>query len=507
MKASAKKCMTAGVALVGAGVIAAGPVAPAPANIAEDSRSYEVALTAATQKTEIQNQIEATRTLLENLASGGLLEDFIKGTLEAYNRSGADAVNNPRPVTGLDAVGRIGQGVAASGLRLGATALAPLRLIELAQAISDGKGEEGFRALVTNIVDAPLWVVDPALFALRDALPAPLGGKDGLVMAIRDQLYRLTAEINDGLADPGAMVQRFVDGTIEAFEAKGPVEYVAVKGPIDAFSRVTQGTIASALRLAAAAVLGPVGVIQVAAAVAQGDTEGALKAVENIVDGPLWVADPVLYGLRDALPAPLGGPKNLIENFRNGLWSATERINGAIHDAVEGSAPEPVVEKKTLLAGDNNRVATTFSAGTAQDELKDEKSDPEVKLNAEQPKITQPVKRTLRDLLPKKPDINVFKPSRNFSTNAVTSGQEPKVDTTGDDGVKVDPSTDKGTPAASGTTGGTNANNNRGSFNNRRGAFNNHRRGNDRGGANATNNGGSANGANGGGGQSGNTGN
>lgn len=506
MKASAKKCMTAGVALVGAGVIAAGPVAPAPANIADDSRSYEVALTAAAQKTEIDNQIEATRTLLGDLASGGLLEDFIKGTLEAYNRSGADAVNNPRPVTGLDAVGRIGQGVAASGLRLGATTLAPLRLIELAQAIGDGKGEEGFRALVTNIVDAPLWVVDPALFALRDALPAPLGGKDGLVMAIRDQLFRLTAEINDGLADPGAMVQRFVDGTIEAFEAKGPVEYVAVKGPIDAFSRVTQGTIASALRLAAAAVLGPVGVIQVAAAVAQGNTEDALKAVENIVDGPLWVADPVLYGVRDALPAPLGGPKNLVENFRNGLWSATERINGAIHDAVEGSAPEAVEEKKTLLAGDKNPVAATFSARSAQDELKDENSDPEVKLSSEQPKTTQQVKRTLRDLLPKKPAVNVFKPSPNFSTNSVSSGEQPKVDAAGDD-VTTNAPADKGAPVASGSTGGTNANNDRGSFNNRRGAFNGHRRGNDRGGANATNNGGGAGGANGEGGQSGNTGN
>nr|WP_090280638.1 hypothetical protein [Mycolicibacterium komanii]CRL76790.1 hypothetical protein CPGR_04606 [Mycolicibacterium komanii] len=501
MKASAKKCMTAGVALVGAGVIAAGPVAPVPANIANNSRSYDVALTAATQKTEIENQIEATRTLLEDLASGGLLEDFIKGTLEAYNRSGADAVNNPRPVTGLDAVGRIGQGFAASGLRLGATALAPLRLIELAQAISDGNGEEGFRALVTNIVDAPLWVVDPALFALRDALPAPLGGPDGLVMAIRDQLYRLTGEINEGLQDPGAMVQRFVDGTINAFERKGPVEYKEVKGPIDAFSRVTEGTIASALRLAAAAVLGPVGVIQVAAAVAQGDTDGALEAVANIVDGPLWVADPVLYGLRDALPAPLGGPKNLVENFRNGLWSATERINGAIHDAVEGSAPDA---PNPLQNGSALRVS---SNSNAQIEKNAENNGSELKLDAEQPKTTQQDRRPLSGLLPKKwlpkkPAVNLFKPSRNFSTNAVTTGQDPKVDATGDD-VKVSPPTDKGTPAASGTTGGNNANSNRGSFNNRRGAFNNHRRGTDRGGASATNSGGSTNG---GGGQSGNTG-
>ncbi|MGE2719230.1 hypothetical protein [Mycolicibacterium celeriflavum] len=395
--------MTAGVALVGAGVIAAGPVAPAPANYADKSRSYEVALTAATGQSGIQDQVEATRALLEDLASGGLLEDFIKGTLAAYNLPGSTAVHQYKPVTGLESFGRIGQGFAASGLRLGATALAPLRLIELAQAISDGKGAEGFEAFVTNIVDAPLWVIDPALFSLRDALPAPLGGPDGLVMAIRHQLYLLTDEINKGLKDPGAFVESFVEGTIDAFERKGPVEYEKVDGPIDAFSRVTEGTIASALRLAAATVLGPVGVVQVAAAVAQGDTAGALKAVENIVDGPLWVADPVLYGLRDALPAPLGGPKNLVENFRNGLWSATERINGAIADAVGSAtpAPEATNEKKTLLAGDDDPVAATFANPNTQDELKEEKSDPEVKLTSEQPKNTVQEKRPLRNLLPK----------------------------------------------------------------------------------------------------------
>ncbi len=421
MKASAKKCMTAGVALVGASVIAAGPVAPTPANIAGDSRSYDVALTAATQTTEIQRQIDATRSLLENFTSAGLLEDFIDGTLTAYNLPGSVAVQQYNKVTGFDGIGRIGQGFAASGLRLGATALAPLRLIELAQAISDGNGAEGFQAFVTNIVDAPLWVVDPALFALRDALPAPLGGPDGLVMAIRDQLYRLTGEINDGLTDPGAMVQRFVDGTINAFERSGPVEYKEVKGPIDAFSRVTEGTIASALRLAAAAVLGPVGVIQAAAAVAQGDTEGALKAVENIVDGPLWVADPVLYGLRDALPAPLGGPKNLVENFRNGLWSATERINGAISDAVEGSAPEApnqlqdnsvsrmaaVQDEPTMEKNGNDT-----DLGSEQPNEPVEKVDPSAKLGSKQPTS---VKQD--GLLPKKQPStrNVLRSSLDFS--------------------------------------------------------------------------------------------
>ena len=432
MKSSTKKCMTAGVALVGAGVIAAGPVAPPPANIADDSRSYQIALTAAAQ-TDIQDQIEATRALLEGFPSGGLLEDFIQGTLDAYNRPGAESVNNYKPVTGLDSFGRIGQGVAASGLRLGATALAPLRLIELAQAISEGKGAEGFEALVANIVDAPLWVIDPALFALRDALPAPLGGPDGLVMTIRHQLYLLTAEINDGLTDPGAVAQRFVEGTIEAFERPGPVGYVPVNGPIDAFSRVTEGTIASALRLAAAAVLGPVGVIQVAAAVAQGDTAGALKAVENLVDGPLWVADPVLYGLRDAVPAPLGGEKNLIENFRNGLWSATERINGTIEDVVVRN-DAPAGPEVTTMMTDEQQVAV-LTADARKASLPEEpvaKNETAPKQGSEESKPVKqerrgfsglPGKKLLQGKQPSARDL--VRPSQRFSPGAKTGTQTP----------------------------------------------------------------------------------
>lgn len=463
MKASAKKYVTTGVALVGAGVIAAGPIAPAPANVSAESSSHDVALMAA-NTSEIQRQIEAQRALLETFAPGAALEEFIEGTLAAFNRSGADSVNNYRPVTGFDSVGRIGQGFAASALRIGSTALAPLRLIELAQAISEGDGSEGFEAFVKNLVDAPLWAIDPALFALRDALPAPLGGPDGLVATIRDQLYRLTLEINEGLQDPGALVQRFVNGTIEAFERPGPVEYDAVDGPIEGFSRVTEGVIASTLRLAAATVLGPVGVVQVAAAVAQGDTEAALTAVENLVDGPLWVADPALYGLRDALPAPIGGPGNLVENFRNGLWSVTERINGAIEDVVV-RADAPAGPEVTTLATGNQRVARPAADApeASLQEGPDAKNETGPKQAPEQPKPVKQENRGLSGLLPKnllpkkQPSArNVLRPSQNFSPGAKTGTESP----TGEDAnvdvqIEVAKKPEPAVSAPAGTTQGT----------------------------------------------------
>ncbi|KUH69916.1 hypothetical protein AU184_13935 [Mycolicibacterium novocastrense] len=463
MKASAKKYVTTGVALVGAGVIAAGPIAPAPANVPAEGRSHDVALMAA-NTSEIQRQFEAQRALLETFAPGAALEDFIEGTLAAFNRPGGEAVNDYDPVTGFDSVGRIGQGFAASALRIGSTALAPLRLIELAQAISEGDGAEGFEAFVKNIVDAPLWAIDPALFALRDALPAPLGGPDGLVATIRNQLYRLTLEINEGLQDPGALVQRFVNGTIEAFEQPGPVEYDAVEGPIEGFSRVTEGVIASTLRLAAATVLGPVGVVQVAAAVAQGDTEAALDAVENIVDGPLWVADPALYGLRDALPAPIGGPGNLVENFRNGLWSATERINGAIEDVVV-RADAPAGPGVTTLVTGNQRVAR-LAADAPEASLQEEpaaKNETGPKPASEQPKPVKQENRRLTGLLPKnllpkrQPSArDLVRNSLNFSPGAKTgtqaaTGEGAKVDVD----IDVSKKTDAAGAAPTGTTQGT----------------------------------------------------
>ncbi|KUH92792.1 hypothetical protein [Mycobacterium sp. IS-3022] len=437
MKASAKTYMTTGVALVGAGVIAASPIAPAPANVAEESRSHEVRLMAAAEPTNTQREIDAALALLESFEPGGVLNSFIGGTLEAFSRPGPvpyTAVSGP-----LDGVGRIGQGIAASGLRLGAaTLLSPLRLVELAAAIVEGNGAEGFASLVENIVDAPLWVVDPALYGLRDALPAPLGGPDGIIENFRDELWKVTEEINAGLQDPGAALQGFIERTMNAFQRPGPVAYTPVSGPIDGLSRIAEGVVATALRLAAATVLAPVGVVQAAAALAQGDTAEALDLVENIVDGPLWVADPALYGLRDALPAPLGGPNAFVENFRNGLWGVTEQINAALRGAFEPQTP---------AADEDALIGTEEFDGPSIDSLPDRQArfvglseqrrqqepeheedagqDEELQQDVQQPDTTgatdDPVSKEQEE---QPPAHNVVRESPNFSPNAGQSGDK-----------------------------------------------------------------------------------
>ncbi len=94
-----------------------------------------------------------------------------------------------------------GFGASATNLAAGAV-LAPLGLIPLAQAIAAGDEENLYRA-VRQYIDAPLWVVDPAIEAVAQVLPDSLGGGsdgipsetagDGAVMQFRnDVLWRAT---------------------------------------------------------------------------------------------------------------------------------------------------------------------------------------------------------------------------------------------------------------------------------------------------------------------------
>ncbi|UUO02828.1 hypothetical protein M4D79_05975 [Mycolicibacterium novocastrense] len=193
--------------------------------------------------------------------------------------------------------------------------------------------------------------------------------------------------------------------------------------------------------MAAAAVLGPVGVVQMVAAFAQGDTEEALNAVENIVDGPLWVADPVLFGLRDALPAPLGGPGALVENFRNGLWSATERTNEAIGGIVgQVGTTAPAVQSQAMVSGTfEEKQVTSIPNSDA----------PVVNLlqQEQQQKSAQPESTGLVGEAPKETKLerNVVRQSPNYSTGTDQTGQNP----TGAPGTELTPT---GTEAPSDPT-------------------------------------------------------
>ncbi|AMO63093.1 Uncharacterised protein [Mycolicibacterium phlei] len=450
MVSTAKSFLTAGAALVGAGVITASHLVPVPQTGVEAAPSPQVSLRASAQP------------LLGQFDPAQFVQAFIDGTIEAYLRPGPVPYT---PVDGpLDGLSRIGQGLAATGLRFGtAMVLTPLGLLELAAAYSLGDTARVLE-VIENLTDGPLWVVDPALYGLRDALPAPLGGADGIIENLRNELWKATQEINAIVADPQQAVADFIDGVLLAYSRPAPVPYTPVSGPIGGVERIVQGVIASGMRLVYAGLLTPLGVLQLAGTILAGDTEGALDIVENLVDGPLWVADPLLYGLRDALPAPLGGPNQLIANLRLDLWRITQRINEAIRDAVlpESSAPSAI----TSIPDDRSARSV---AVTLDESPKDEiASAPE----SDEPKSEAPQSDTGNDTeaeVEAEVDVDLeddtetgaklIRPSLNFSPSAAADEDGQESENTGQDTEEetatVTPADDTGASDDSGDTDST----------------------------------------------------
>lgn len=330
-----KSYLSAGVALVGAGVIAAAPVAPpidpAPVNPAAVAQ-HDVALTAI----ELPDPIT-------------WFEQFIDGVLWAY---GASAPRPYHEVTGglIPRAEYITQGVLASGLRFGAgLAELPGGIGALINAIIQGQGEIALQLFIANLIDAPLWVADPTLYGLRDALPAVLGGGEaGFFAALRHQLYLLRNEIKDVVFDPIGSVENFIEGIIADVTRPGPWPPDPSTGPLDSVTKLTQGVIATAVRLAAAIVLTPLRGVELVQGVLAGDGPQALSNfISAIIDGPLWVADPVFYELRDTVPGPAGGAGGFIEVFRNGIWSLNKEIEQTIQGWLNLPAPNTATADNT----------------------------------------------------------------------------------------------------------------------------------------------------------------
>lgn len=301
--------MTTGVALAGASVIVVTPIAPAPQDItigAGDTASV---------------QLTAGNYFFERL--GQSLDNTLYNAFERPAPVSYVPSNGP-----IDAAFTIGEGFGATALRLlAAGVLGPLSLLELADGIP------GLESFIVNTVDAPLWIADPLLYGLRDALPIVLGGgAGGTVEQFRNAIWSLTEEINDfilGLPNynPIEAIEAAIAETLYiAFDRPAPVPYTQPGGPIDALFSAGEGFVASGLRLAVATVFGPLRLLELGNGLA-----GLEDFIVNTVDAPLWIADPILYGLRDALPVALGGGANgAIENLRDGIWQLTEDINDAI---------------------------------------------------------------------------------------------------------------------------------------------------------------------------------
>ena len=272
MKERVQGAVTAGVALVGAGVMAVTPAAQEAPEVVK-SVSADVALAAAYHQTPVEALATSGQRTVESLAS------------------------------------------------------APLGLVAAAQAIAGGNNEAAY-TILKNFVDGPLYVADPTIYALDDLLPAPIGGDPAnettqrgtsLITQFRaDVLYTAREDVGEALRD-----------SLGVGTATQPAGNAV--SPVYAAARLGGGLGASALRAGQSAVTAPLGLVAVADGLQKslngGGNTDLYRALQAYIDGPNYVADPIVFAADDVLPQPIGGDPETNPAKMNGSEISQLRAN------------------------------------------------------------------------------------------------------------------------------------------------------------------------------------
>lgn len=259
---------------------------------------------------------------------------------------------------------------------------APLTPFVLAAQLAGGDNERLF-SQIRQIVDSPVYVADPLIEAIAITLPDEFGGGsdhvtnttdgDGAFMQFRNnELLGLRDAVNAQFAQVLDVDKPWPNENYTAALAAGLQE--------------------SALRGVNGVVLGTVGLVAVAQAMASGDNLAVYKAVKEYIDAPMWVADPAIEGLAEALPASLGGGTNhdptdptgdgALMQFRN------KQLIGA-RDSVRIAAANVLgVRDKVDSTGNviTNNLNRTRSLSAASEES--DKPDTDSKVNNLKPHVT-----------------------------------------------------------------------------------------------------------------------
>jgi len=256
MNTRVQGCVTAGVALVGAGVMA-------------------VTLAA-------QQAPEVLRSVNADVALAADTEPYTQSVPELL------ALSAQRTVTGF--------------------ASAPVGLATAAIALAQGQSPAA-QAILKEIVDGPQWAADPAIYALDDLLPTPLGGDakndptqpdaDSAISQFRaDVLIAARDDVNEAIADALGV---------------GPATQPAGNevSPTYAAARLGTGFAVSGVRAAQSAVTAPLGLVAVAQGLQKsldgGGNTDLYLALQAYIDGPNYVTDPIVFAADDALPTAAGG--------------------------------------------------------------------------------------------------------------------------------------------------------------------------------------------------------
>ncbi|OBK73820.1 hypothetical protein [Mycobacterium sp. 1274761.0] len=325
MKERVQGAVTAGVALVGVGVVAASPVAQ--------------------QAPEVVKAAEADVQLAA----------YDQGVPALF------ALSAQRGVTGL--------------------ATTPIGLATAAAALAQGKNTDAQGAL-SQIVDGPLWAVDPAIYALDDLLPEPIGGDDANEPTTPDPDSAISqfraAVLVQGRDDINAAIE----------DALGVGTAGNDVSPTYAAARVGAGLAMSGVRAAQSAVSAPLGLVAVAQGLQksfEGDNTDLYKALQAYIDGPNYVADPIVFAADDVLPKPIGGDPetdpakmdgSAISKFRgNVLLAPRDNVRKVVAGAlgvnpVTGDETNKVANNVARTTNTQQRVSLNTTVKNTRNEIK-----------------------------------------------------------------------------------------------------------------------------------------
>lgn len=272
--------------------------------------------------------------------------------------------------TPLEQAAALVQGFAESGTRAGSgAALAPLSPVLAGTALAFGDNNRAY-SIIRQSIDAPLWAADPTINALAAALPAPIGGGeadneggqpgDGALVQFRDDVLWATTNA----------VRTQIQGLLGADDSLTGRNFTAELGA---------GLDESGLRLAEGSALAPLGLIPIAQAIAGGSEQDLYNAIRQYIDAPLWVADPTIKGLAASLPKPLGGgvpdenpgapgEDGTVVQFRdNVLWGTTNATRTAVANVLGAEAnPASVnnsIARTSATSEKDNRVLGSVNLG------------------------------------------------------------------------------------------------------------------------------------------------
>lgn len=286
-----------------------------------------IALAALAPVTELPRIAPGEALSVALAATTDPLQAFIDDVTTQVSTSGSVRVNHPVAVPLADAPAHIAAGLVASAIRTTqGIVLGPQQFATLVSAIGSGD-ETAASAAIKDIIDGPLWAADPTLLSLWDAAPAPIGGEGdytGSVWDFREGLRGAALGFEDFVL--GALFPAAGSSGLAAAAATDPLQafiedvqtQVAIGGaarvntPVtvplaDAPAHIAAGLAASAIRTVQGLVLGPQQFVKLTTALTTGDQQGASDAIVNIIDGPLFAADPALLSGWEAAPKPIGG--------------------------------------------------------------------------------------------------------------------------------------------------------------------------------------------------------